>query len=83
MLSRDEAYSVRESVTVAPLTTRKRGLPVEVLLTSQEGVPKECVINVDSMATIEKASLKGRVCALSVQKMDEVHRAIKFALALP
>ena len=83
LLSRDEAYSVRESVTVAPVTTRKRGLPVEVLLTSREGMPKECVINVDSMATIEKALLKGRICALSAQKMDEVHRAIKFALALP
>ncbi len=83
LLSRDEAYSVRESVTVAPVTTRKRGLPVEILLTPREGVPKECVINVDSMATIEKVFLKSRIFALSVQKMDEVHRAVKFALALP
>ena len=83
LLSRDEAYAVRESVTVAPVTTRKGGLPVEVFLTSREGMPRECVVNVDSMATIENASLKSRICALSAQKMDEVHRAVKFALALP
>ena len=83
LLSRDEAYSVRESVTVAPVTTRKKGLPVEVILTPREGVPKECVVNVDSMATIERALLKNQICALSTRKMDEVNQAIKFALALP
>ena len=46
-------------------------------------MPKECVVNVDSMATIEKVFLKSQICALSARKMDEVNQAIKFALALP
>lgn len=83
LLSRDEAYRVRESVTVAPVTTRRRGLPVEVHLSSREGMPKECVVNLDSIATIEKSLLTGRICGLSSEKMAQVNEAIQFALALP
>lgn len=83
LLSRDEAYAVRESVTVAPVTTRRRSLAVEVSLSPKEGMPKDCVVNLDSLATIEKACLSNRICELTPQKMHEVHRAITFALALP
>jgi len=37
-LSRDEAYLVRELVTVAPLTTRVRKIPSEVPLSRDDGV---------------------------------------------
>ncbi len=83
LLSRDQAYAVRESVTVAPVTTRKRGLAAEVKLTVRDGMPKDCVINLDSIATIEKGSLTDRICELSPEKMDEVHQAIQFTLDLP
>lgn len=82
LLSRDEAIAVRESVTVAPATTRRRGLKTEVWVTAREGMPKDCVINLDSIGTVEKAALTQRICLLSHQKMDEVHRAIQFALDL-
>ena len=38
LLSRDEAYSVRSLVVVAPVTTRIRGTPAEVPLTREDGV---------------------------------------------
>lgn len=83
LLSRDEAISVRESVTAAPATTRKRGLKTEVFVNAREGMPKNCVINLDSIGTIEKAVLSQRICLLSPEKMEQVHQAIKFALDLP
>ena len=83
LLSRDEAYRIREKVTVAPVTTRRRGLATEVVLTTQEGMPKDCAIDLDSMATIEKAVLTNRICELSGEKKAQVHRAIRFALDLP
>lgn len=83
LLSRDDAYAVRQKVTLAPITTRKRGLSTEVSLGTHEGMPKACVIDLDSLATIDKDSLTDRICRLSSEKMDQVHQAIKFALDLP
>lgn len=83
LLSRDAAYPVRESVTIAPVTTRRRGLFAEVPLSAKDGMPKECVINLDSIVTIEKVSLLDRICELSPEKVNQVHQAIKFALDLP
>lgn len=83
LLSRDEAYSVRQSVTVAPITTRKRNLTAEVSLSLEDGMPKECVVNLDSIATVEKSTLTQRICQLIPEKMQAVHKAIKFALDLP
>ncbi len=83
LLSRDEAYLIRESITIAPVTTRRRGLFTEVPLSAKDGMPRECVVNLDSMATIEKVSLIDRICELSPEKMNQVHGAIQFALDLP
>ena len=60
LLSRNEAYVVRELVMVAPLTTRIRGIPSEVPLGDEDGVTRACVINVDTITTIAKASLRER-----------------------
>ena len=83
LLSRDEAYQYRTHVTVAELTTTVHGIPVEVPLDREDGVPRQCVVNLDSIVTIEKASLTERICELNTRKMQEAHCAIKFALALP
>ena len=82
LLSRDEAYLVRNLVTVAPLTTRIRDIPVEVPLDERDGVPKKCVVNLDMIMTIEKRILTGRICLLSEEKSKNVDDAIRFALDL-
>jgi mRNA interferase MazF len=82
LLSRDEAYEVRTLVTVAPLTATVRRIPVEVVLGPEDGVPKICVANLDTLMTIEKARLSGFICLLKPKKLDEVNAALKFALAL-
>ena len=40
LLSRNEAYAVRELVTIAPVTTRVRRIPSEVPLSVKDGLPK-------------------------------------------
>jgi mRNA interferase MazF len=82
LLSRDEAYSVRELVTVAPVTTRVRHIPTEVFLTLEDGLPKPCVINLDAVATIAKASLRDRLTILNPEKQKAVDIALHFALGL-
>ena len=80
LLSRDEAYSVRKAVTVAPLTTTVRGIAVEASLGLEDGLPKPCAVNCDSLLTIPKAYLESRIARLSERKIEEIHKAIRFAL---
>jgi len=82
LLSRDEAYNVRNAVTVAQLTTVIRNIPVEVMLGRKDGLPKECAANLDTITTIRKSLLLQKICTLSLEKMDDVDRAIRFALGI-
>lgn len=82
LLARDDAYPVRALVTVAPVTTRSRGIPVEVPLGQAEGLPKDCVANVDSVTTIAKSCLESRAGALATARIAALDRALKFALGL-
>jgi mRNA interferase MazF len=83
LISRNEAYRVRALVTIAPVTTRIRGIPVEVELGPKEGLPRKCVVNCDSLTTIPKNWLQSRIATLSPAKVQEINKAIKFALDLP
>jgi mRNA interferase MazF len=83
LLSRDEAYVVRNAVTVAEVTSTIRGIPVEVELGPEDGLPKKCVVNLDTIVTIRKDLLIERIALLRDEKIDQIDSAIKFALSLP
>lgn len=80
LLSRDEAYPVRNAVTVAEVTRTIRGIPVEVPLGTEDGLPKKCAANLDTILTIRKELLVERIALLKSEKMDEIKRALQFAL---
>ncbi len=80
LLSRDAAYSVRTSVTVAVITRTIRHIPVEVPLGQEDGLPAKCVVNLDDILTIPRSRLTERITTLSAEKMTEVAKAIIFAL---
>jgi mRNA interferase MazF len=82
LLSRNEAYAVRELVTVAPVTTRFRGIPSEVRLGRRDGLPRACATNLDTITTIPKQILTKRIATLEPAKVVAVDRAVRFALGL-
>ena len=82
LLSRDEAYAVRALVTIAPLTTRIRHIPSEVPLGPADGLPRNCVANLDTILTIAKANLREYVASLTSEKLQAVEAAIHFSLGL-
>ena len=82
LLSRDDAYAVRDLITVAPITTRVRSIPVEVPLGAAQGLNRSCVANLDTMTTVPKRCLAEMVTSLSADKVAEIDKAIKFALGL-
>lgn len=82
LISRNEAYSVRSAVTVVPLTQTIRGIPVEVLLGPEDGVPGRSVANADTVTTVPKALLTEHLATLSPEKLAALEEAIRFALDL-
>ncbi|MBI3635498.1 MAG: type II toxin-antitoxin system PemK/MazF family toxin [Candidatus Rokubacteria bacterium] len=82
LLSRNEAYAVRELVTVGPVTTRTRRIPTEVALGPADGLPKACVVNLDTITTIPRRALAERIAPLTPAKLAAVERALMFALGL-
>jgi mRNA interferase MazF len=82
LLSRDEAYAVRELVTIAPVSSRLRGIPTEVPLGRSDGLPRDCAANLDTITTIPKALLSRQISALTPGKIAAVDRALRFALGL-
>ena len=83
LLSRNAAYSSRDSVTVAHVTTRVRGIRAEVALGPNEGLRRSSVANLDSIYTVPIRSLNSLAGSLSAAKMREVEEALRFALDLP
>jgi mRNA interferase MazF len=82
LLSRDSMPAGRGEITVAYCTTTIRNRPVEVLLTTADGMPARCVVNLDSISTMPKSCLRNRICTLSPARMTEVKAAIFEALDL-
>jgi mRNA interferase MazF len=82
LLSRAAAYSVRASVTVAPVTRTIREIPTEVVLDRDDGVPTRSVVNTDDLMTIPTVLLTRRITTLSASRVAEVEAAIRFALDL-
>jgi mRNA interferase MazF len=82
LLSRDEAYGIRSLIVVAPITTRIRSIPSEVLLRPDDGLPKDCVANLDTITTIPKECLKTRLVALNSTRIREIDKAVHFSLGL-
>jgi mRNA interferase MazF len=82
LLSRNEAYVVRELVTIAPVTTRVRGIPTEVPLGPSEGLPRPCAVNLDTITTIPRRTLTQSIGILAAGKLAAVEQALAFALGL-
>ncbi len=82
LLSRDEAYNVRSLVSVAPVTTRIRHIPSEVPLGIDDGMPQDCVANLDTITTIPKDCLQSQLTILTTKRLKEVEAAIRFAFGM-
>lgn len=82
LLSRDATYQVRTSATVAVVTKTIRDIPVEVELRREDGLPEQCVVNLDNILTIPLSLLGHRIATLTEEKMKRVEDAIRFALDL-
>ena len=82
ILTRDSILEYLGEVTVAPITTTVRDIPSEVFLSKQDGMIKECAINLDHIQTVSKEKIGSLITTLSPDKLEHVSNAIQFALNL-
>lgn len=82
LVSRDEAYAVRELVIVVPVTIRVRDIPTEVSLGRPEGLPRRSVANTDTVTTIPKSLLVEYAGSLGAEQLRDLERALHFAIGM-
>ncbi len=83
ILTRDSAVGYLTSLTVAPITTTIRDIPTEVFLSRDEdGTLQDCVANLDNIQTVRQRQLGSLITRLSRVRMEEIDKAICFALGI-
>ncbi len=82
VLTRDSALQFLADVTVAPITTRVRGIPTEVEIGPEDGLPKRCAVNLDHVQTVPRSRLETRITGLDTARMEAVRSALLFALGM-
>jgi mRNA interferase MazF len=82
ILTRDSVLHYLGEVTVAPITSTVRDIPSEVSLSKEDGVSRHCAVNCDHIQTVPRGKIGALVSNLSADRMNEVRKAIRFALDL-
>jgi mRNA interferase MazF len=82
LLTREIAVPYLKWVTIAPVTSRIRGLSTEVLLDAHNGVDGPCVISCDNITTILRTDLGRVVGFLKAHQEIELKASISSAFAL-
>lgn len=80
VLTRPEAVGRLPRLLVAPATTRIRNLPSEVALGQGDGVPKPCVLNLDTPELVSRYALVEYISTLSALRWHEVCVALEAAV---
>lgn len=73
------------TVIVAAITSQinKAKLPTHVELSASEyGLPKDSVILLEQIRTIDKKRLREKICTLSPEVMEKVNEALQISLGL-
>ena len=79
VLTRDEAIPVLRTILVAPVTRTIRGIPTEVPLSADEGLPTECVAAFDALTVFPRSMLARRMGAIALVRAHELCDALAAA----
>ncbi|MBA2476810.1 MAG: type II toxin-antitoxin system PemK/MazF family toxin [Actinobacteria bacterium] len=76
ILTRQSAIPRLHSVLSVPATRTVRGIPTEVALSRQEGMPEDCVLTLDNLTLIPRSFFVERICRLRAGRMRDVCAAL-------
>jgi len=81
VLSRPSLIQVLHTVTVAAITSTRRGSPTEVELGLEEGLKRASCVNLCNLYTVPKAELRTFVGTVGRETMARVCEALAIACA--
>ncbi len=79
ILTRQAAIPVLGALLVAPATRTIRGIPTEVALGIEDGMPGDCALSFEHLVTASKALLTERITTLAPGRMHELCAALNIA----
>lgn len=79
VLTRDPVANRIGSVVVAALTQTRRGIASELPLTTNDGVPENCVVNFDNIHTVDRTAFRRFVTRLNSRRLEEVCETLRVA----
>jgi len=80
IMTRSAAIPVLNSVLAAPVTRAIRGIPTELQLGPDDGMPTHCVASFDNLRVVPKAYLVDLICTLRPTRLAEACAAIGAAV---
>lgn len=83
VLTRDPLGRFLHSVIVGPVTSTIRGLSTEVELGEADGIHRRCVVNLDNLQLLPRASLVRRVGKATPTTMEQICAAMVEAIGCP
>jgi mRNA interferase MazF len=81
VLTRTEAIPVLNQVIGVPATRTVRGIPTEVPLDLDDGMPVPCVLALDNLAPIRRSLCTGLITTLTAERLGDVCAALQAATA--
>jgi mRNA interferase MazF len=80
VMTRNAAIPVLNAVLAAPVSRTVRGIPTEVMLRPEDGMPVECAASMDNLRVVTKAHLVERACVLGPARMVQACSALRAAV---
>ena len=79
VLTRQTAVPVLNAYIAVPATRTMRGIPTEVRIGVDDGMPDECVLALGNLATVPKIFFVDRITRLGPNRLAEVCSALAIA----
>ncbi len=79
VLTRERFIPHLHAVLVAPVTTAVRGIPTELALGPDDGMPRSCAASFDNLFTLRRERLTERIATLGDHRDTELCAAYRFA----
>jgi len=70
---------VLNAVLVAPATRTIRGIPTEMRLGPEDGMPDDCALSFDNLLTVPTALLVEHITTLAPERLQELCTALNIA----
>jgi len=76
IVTRSDVIGMLDGIVVAPITRTVRGIPTEIPLGEDEGLPAHCAASFDNLQRVRRSALRSRIGDLAWRR-DEICDALK------